>query len=100
MSRSVMMQCEYDPEPRPYSQWELVLDRLTKQHADAREDWMATEISKHLEPDVFIRAYGNAKCKKEVATILEAKGFELHYCPDGRDELWVNGKLLSKYEQA
>lgn len=71
------------------------LDEIARSVAKRKEEWLSSELAKRLEPDVFLRAYGDGKCKQDVVKILEEEGFLLKEHPDGRTELTQNDQVLS-----
>lgn len=68
--------------------------------ARAQENWLANELSALLEPDVFLRAYGNDQCRSDVARVLAEKGISIRKFESDpyTTELWQNGKLISTFK--
>lgn len=75
-------------------------DRVAAISQRQLEDWLSRQMSGLIEPDLFLRAYGNDECKKTVAFELAKLGFDLAFHPSGKVELRKDGKTVSVYESA
>jgi hypothetical protein len=65
------------------------------------EEWLSNEMAKALEPNVFLRAYGNDSCKQDVASKLQSLGFHIRqytYKPD--IELWRGEEMISSFNKS
>jgi hypothetical protein len=51
------------------------------------EEWISREMAKVMPPELFLRAYGNHKCKIDVAQWMEKEGYHLAIHVDGTKEL-------------
>lgn len=60
---------------------ESMIDALAKARCDYIEDWLQTLLANELPPEIYLKAYGNEKCKKEMANWLTANGYCLHRSP-------------------
>lgn len=59
------------------------------------EEWLASEFAKVMPPELFLRAYGNADCQKDVAEWLTKEGYAVAIHSDGRKELRRGEEVLA-----
>jgi len=83
----------FETEYRVLPQLTAIMDALADSVSKSREKWLDDLCSKHLPPEIYLRAYGNNACKHDVAQILQEQGFILHKWPD-REEAWRGDELL------
>lgn len=61
------------------------------------EEWLSGEMAKLMPAEMFLRAYGNHRCKLDVVQWLKENGYELRKWPDLRVELVKDGTVLSEW---
>lgn len=54
-------------------------------------------MAKLLPPDVFLRAYGNDKCRRDVASMLENSGYTVAIFPSGKKQLRRGDEVISEF---
>ena len=72
--------------------------KISKASMGEQEEWMATQMASILPPDMFLRAYGNDECKRDVSRFLEENGYALFEHPD-RIEIRKHNEVLSTYSR-
>lgn len=74
-----------------------LMDQMVCARVKHQNDWIDTQMSKILPPDIYLAAYGE-KTLQRVADYLSENGFELAFHPDGKLEIRQNNNVLATYQ--
>ena len=80
------------------SKMDLVIKEIVERSYRRREEWLEAILSKLMPPDLYLRAYGNNKCKLDVAKWLQREGYLVEDYPEYLI-LKKNGNTISRLEK-